>query len=117
MSSIIPSAIIAINSNISNNTLEMIKHQLNIDDILSLEDYKQALLLDNNYSTNYSLSNKRLLILYHIGNTELQGLQIDVICKVKNGLISILEKMEPKQTFKIVNLSWDKLNILNYNRS
>lgn len=116
MSSIIPSAIIAINSNISNNVLNTIKHQLNINDVSSLEEYESNLLLDDSYAQNYLLSNKRLLILYS-NNSDLQNLQINVICRIQNGLICILDKMEPKQTFKIVNLSWDKLNILNYNRS
>jgi hypothetical protein len=118
MSSIIPSAIIAINSNISNNTLNKIISQLNIDEILDLLSYKDNLLNDNEYHTKYLLSNKRLLVLYPIGTSEnLLSLNFNVICKVKNGLISILEKVEPRLTFKITNLSWDKLSIYNYNRS
>lgn len=111
MSSIIPSAIIAINSNISNNTLNAIINQLNIDEIYELSYY----IININ---NFLNLKKRILVLYPIGtDINLFNLNINVICKVKNGLISILDDMLPTQTFKIINLSWDKLKIYNFNNN
>jgi hypothetical protein len=118
MSTIIPAASLAINSNISTQTLSKIQTQLNIDEVIYIEDLIASIELNSNYLSALILSNKRALILYKIDTTiDLYSLGIDVICRVKNGLISILNDKVPGQTYKIPNLSWDKLKIYLHNRS
>ncbi len=118
MSTIIPAASIAINSNISQQTLDKIKTQLNIDEVAPMEDFIYLSELNIYYLSNLIRANKRVLILYEIDTTiDLYSLGIDVICRVKNGLISVLNNKIPGKTYKIPNLSWDKFEIYLHNRS
>lgn len=125
-STVVPSAIIMINSGLSDVILNYLIKQLFIDRVISIEDldilndgYVSDLLDGYDTFVDYIRKNNlRVMITVNYQNLENRDL-VDVAIYVKNGLVAILEnKFGPHGlTYPVQALSWDKLGIEEANRS
>lgn len=113
-----PSAIILVNADLTDNVRNMLIKQLAIDEILDGYTFDSITSINPNFITETKNSNKRILVERSYQEFTNKS-NIDIAIFVKLGLASILEnKIGPHGiTYKITNLTWDKLNIYEENKS
>jgi hypothetical protein len=118
MSSIYPSAIIVANNDLTDNVKNMLVKQLSIDEVL--DGYTFDSFVDGyaSYIDDAKKNNKRILVIRSYQDNFDRNLT-DVNIFVKLGLAHVLHnKIGPHGiTYRIVNLTWDKLCIYGDTRS
>ncbi len=121
MSSIYPSAIIVANNDLTDNVKNMLVKQLSIDEVL--DGYTFDSFIDGydgyeSYIENIKRNNKRVLVIRSYQDNFDRNLT-DVNIFVKLGMAHVLHnKIGPHGiTYRIVNLTWDKLCIYGDTRS
>jgi len=118
MSAFYPSAIIVANNDLTENVKSMLVKQLAIDEVL--DGYTFDTFVDgySSYLEDVKKENKRILIIRSYQEDFNRNLT-DVNIFIKLGLAHVLHnKIGPHGiTYKIVNLTWDKLCIYGENRS
>lgn len=118
MSALYPTAIIVANNDLTDNVKNMLVKQLAIDEVY--DGYSFDSLTDGyvNFLENTRKSNKRILIIRSYQDNFNKDL-IDISIFIKLGLAHVLtNKIGPHGiTYRIVNLTWDKLSIYGNNIS
>lgn len=127
MSGLYPSAIIVANNDLTDNVKNMLVRQLSIDEVL--DGYTFDSLVDGytgydgydgyiSYIENVKKQNKRILVVRSYQDNFDRSLT-DVNIFVKLGMAHVLHnKIGPHGiTYRIVNLTWDKLRIYGDARS
>lgn len=124
MPSIIPGAIIWVNSGISTNVQDMLVTQLFIDEVINgtefslrADGYVGDIVLTEDYNSYVKRNSQKILVINDITDVSNRNL-VDVACQLKYGLISILQnKYGPYgQTYPVTSLTWSKLGIHFENR-
>lgn len=118
MSALYPSAVIVVNNDLTDNVKNMLVKQLAIDEVL--DGYTFDSLIDGyaSYIQDNKKLNKRILVIRSYQDNFDRNLT-DVNIFVKLGMAHVLQnKIGPHSiTYRIVNLTWDKLCIYGDNRS
>lgn len=118
MSALYPTAIIVANNDLTDSVKNMLVKQLSIDEVY--DGYSFDSLTDGyaNFLEETRKSNKRILVIRSYQDNFNKDL-IDISIFVKLGLAHVLtNKIGPHGiTYRIVNLTWDKLNIYGNNIS
>lgn len=123
MGAFYPSAIIVVNNDLTDNVRDMLVKQLLIDEVL--DGYTFDALIDGyaildgySYSSEIKKLNKRIMVVRSYQDTFDRTLT-DVSIFVKLGMAHVLHNnIGPHDiTYKVVNLTWDKLCVYGENRS
>lgn len=115
---IFPAAIILVNDDLVESTLDKLVRQLYIDEVVDGYVFDTRVGLNPTYAEDYKKENKRLLVKRSFFEIE-NRMIFDVVIFVKNGLASI-EKNNfgpPYGSYSLLNLTWRDLGILKDNRS
>jgi len=118
MGGLYPSAIIVANNDLTDNVKSMLVKQLSIDEVY--DGYSFDALTDgySNFLEDNKKTNKRILVIRSYQDNFNKDL-VDIEIFVKLGLAHVISnKVGPHGiTYRIVNLTWDKLNIYGENIS
>jgi hypothetical protein len=102
----IPSAIIFINSDLNDITLNHLKNQLFIDEIISHDEFNERLSVDPNYTLIVRGQGLRILIILNTFQDFTNRLEADVVIFFKQGQLNI-----EKNKFGPPNLSFSAQRI------
>lgn len=118
MGSLYPSAIIVANNDLTDNVKDMLVKQLLIDEVV--DGYTFDSLIDgySSYIEDLKKTNKRLLVIRSYQDTFDRSLT-DVAVFIKLGMAHVLHNnLGPHDiTYRVVNLTWDKLCVYGENVS
>lgn len=126
MSSLYPPAIIVVNNDLTSNVLSMLVKQLFIDEVYDgyafdgyVANYEDG-YVDGylSYSASVKKNNKRVLVKRSYQDSFDRSL-FDIAIFIKLGMAHVLQnKIGPHSiTYRVVNLTWDKLCIYGESRS
>lgn len=110
--SLLPSAILFVNNDLTSNVRAQLVRQLFIDEVVDGETFDSKVSDNPNFVSEFKSSQKRMLVersLSDLTNRELA----DVVIFVKSGLLTIEENKfgPPSYTYKVVDITWRKLGI------
>lgn len=107
---ILPSLIIIINNNFSENQLQSLKTQLFIHEVINSSEFNNRIVVQPSYIQRVRLNNLRIMIIlddfYNYNNRQ----YADIVMNIKNGL-GFIEKNNFGPPGQIINLN--KINIFN----
>ena len=108
---ILPSAIVFVNTDLTQNVVNKLKTQLFITDIFDGSTF-DGYVANTQFLADCKAQNKRILVTRPFNDYNNRNLA-DVAMFIKNGLASIeVNKFGPPgQTYKVVELYWGKLGI------
>jgi len=109
---ILPSAILFVNNDLTQNVLNKLKSQLFITDVLESDIFDGYVNDIPNFINDCKAKNKRVLVIRSFNDYTNRELA-DVAIFIKNGLASV-EKNKygpPGQTYKVLELYWGKFGI------
>jgi hypothetical protein len=118
MGGLYPSAIIVVNNDLTDNVKNMLVKQLFIDEIIDGYTFDSSIDGYASYIEDNKKLNKRILVIRSYQDNFNRSLT-DVNIFVKLGMAHVLHnKIGPHGiTYRVVNLTWDKLCIYGDNRS
>jgi hypothetical protein len=107
-----PSAIIFINTDLTNSVKTFIMRQLHINEAIDGYVFDERLAANSNYSNIIHQFDIRLLVLRSHAETTNRE-QADIVLFFKNGLVCVEENKygPPGITFPVVNLTLGKLGL------
>lgn len=111
-----PAAIMAINGDVSESAVAMIKRQLMIDFTFDGYVWARALQIDPQYPKTLKALNLRVLVIeptFEFRATDPTWSSFDIVAFVKNGLINIEQNLfgPPIPQLSIEGLTWGKMGI------
>lgn len=109
---VLPSAIVFVNADLTQNVLTKLSTQLFITDIMDGYTFDGYVADDTSYVATLKANNKRALVIRPITQLTNRNLA-DVVIFIKMGLASIEQNKfgPPGQTYKVLELYWGKLGI------
>jgi hypothetical protein len=108
----LPSAVIFVNADLTDQVRNHLVKQLHIDEIIDGYTFDQRLVVNPQYVQDLKLLNLRLMVVRPF--TELDNRSAaDVVIFVKEGMASVLKNNfgPPGLTFKVLSLYWGQLCI------
>lgn len=108
---VLPSAILFVNSDLTQNVINKLKSQLFITDIFDGNTF-DGYVADSQFLIDCKSQNKRVMVIRPFNDYNNRHLA-DVAIFIKNGLASIeINKFGPPgQTYKVLELYWGKLGV------
>lgn len=109
---ILPSAIVFVNNDLTDNVLNKLKTQLFITDVFDGYTFDGYVNTYQNFLTVIKAQNRRVLVIRPFNDYTNRNMA-DVAMFIKNGLASIEYNKfgPPGQTYKVLELYWGKLGI------
>jgi hypothetical protein len=111
----IPSAVIIVNKDLTNNIIYNLSKQLYITDVIdgyTFDGYVEQ--SDGYYNSEIKAANKRVMVIRDLREHQNRD-QADLVMFVSHGMVSVEQNKfgPPRKTFRIAELYWGKLAIYN----
>lgn len=109
---LIPSAVIFVNNDLTDNVQIHLVKQLHISEVISGTAFDERVLANPDYATQVNQSNQRLMVVRSFEDINNRDLA-DVLIFVKGGLAAVeTDKTGPPGiTVEILNITWGKIGI------
>lgn len=109
---LIPSAVIFVNNDLTDNVQNHLVKQLHISEVISGTTFDERVASNPNYSTQINQSNQRLMVVRSFENINNRN-EADILIFVKNGLAAVeTDKTGPPGiTVEVLDITWGKLGV------
>jgi len=107
----LPAAIIFVNNDLNDLIISILKDQLYLDDLITLEEFNERIQVDPNYPFLIHSMGLRVLVILKTFQDYSNRQLADICIFIKNGLAYMLENNNgpPRQAFSIYTLNIEDL--------
>ncbi len=112
---VIPSAIIFVNNDLTDNTQDHLVRQLQISEVIDGAIFDARVAADEEYPAKIKQLNLRLMVVRSFDELTNRDLA-DVVIFVKNGMAAVESSNlgPPGQSYSLLNLNWQALKSFRY---